>query len=59
MLYAPDAERENKLRYLKTNSTTELDRLQLDLAYEIGFTTALEYALKSIRENTGGDESGS
>lgn len=57
-IYEPDSERENKLIHLKANSTTELDRLQLDLAYEIGFTTALEYALKSIRGIAGGDESG-
>lgn len=59
MPYPPDAERENKLRYLKAKSTTELDKVQLDLAYEIGFTTALEYALKRIRGITGGDKSGS
>ena len=58
MSYAPDAERENKLKRLKATSTTELDKVQLDLAYEIGFTTALEYALKRIKGITGGDKSG-
>lgn len=58
MLYAPDAEREDKLRRLKATSTTKLDEVQLDLAYEIGFETALEYILKRINGITGGDKSG-
>ena len=53
------AERESKLRYLKTKSTTILDELQLNLAYEIGFEAALEYVLKRINGITGGDKSGS
>lgn len=52
-------EREDKLRRLKTTSTTKLDEVQLDLAYEIGFETALEYILKRINGITGGDKSGS
>lgn len=52
-------EREDKLRHLKATSTTKLDEVQLDLAYEIGFETALEYILKRINGITGGDKSGS
>lgn len=52
-------EREDKLRRLKATSTTKLDEVQLDLAYEIGFETALEYILKRINGITGGDKSGS
>lgn len=51
-------EREDKLRRLKATSTTKLDEVQLDLAYEIGFETALEYILKRINGITGGDKSG-
>lgn len=41
--------RERNLKDLKDRSLTELDKVQLDLAYERGYIEALRTVLKIIR----------
>lgn len=46
-----DANRERKLKDLLDRASSQTDRLCIEMAYEIGFTEALETALKMVQKS--------